>query len=70
MYVYSAKHIFPKNTQFSNQFIEHHKLTFIKDSSDKLQFLFSGHIPCKENIVIVKKFDFEILTYLCIFRSP
>ena len=33
-------------------------------------FLLSEHILCKERIVIVKKFDFEILTYLYVFRSP
>ena len=33
-------------------------------------FLRSEHILCKESIVIVKKFDFEILTYLYVLRSP
>ena len=33
-------------------------------------FLLSEHILCKESIVIVKKFDFEILTYLYVLRSP
>ena len=28
------------------------------------------HILCKESIVMVKKFDFEIWTYLYILRSP
>ena len=32
--------------------------------------LLSEHILCKESIVIVKEFDFEIFTYLCVFRSP
>ena len=32
-------------------------------------FLLSVHILCKESIVIVKKFDFEILTCLYVFRS-
>ena len=32
-------------------------------------FLLSKHILCKENIVNVRKFDFEILTHLY-FRSP
>ena len=32
-------------------------------------FLLSEHILCKERIVLVKKFDFEILTYLYVFRS-
>ena len=35
-----------------------------------LQFLLSEHILCKESIVIVKKFDFEILTYLYVLMSP
>ena len=33
-------------------------------------FLLSEHILCKESIVIVKEFDFEILTYLYVLRSP
>ena len=33
-------------------------------------FLLSKHILCKESIVTVKKFDFEILTYLYVLRSP
>ena len=33
-------------------------------------FLLSEHRLCKESIVIAKKFDFEILTYLYVFRSP
>ena len=33
-------------------------------------FVLSEHILCKESIVIGKKFDFEILTYLYILRSP
>ena len=31
-------------------------------------FLLSEHILCKESIVIGKKFDFEILTYLYVLR--
>ena len=33
-------------------------------------FLLFEHILCKESIVIVKKFDFEILIYLYVLRSP
>ena len=33
-------------------------------------FLLSEHMLCKESIVIVKKLDFEVLTYLYVFRSP
>ena len=33
-------------------------------------FLLSEHILCKKNIVIVKKFDLEIFTYLYVLRSP
>ena len=33
-------------------------------------FLLSEHILCKESVVIVKKFDFEILTDLYVLRSP
>ena len=33
-------------------------------------FLLSEHILCKESIAIVKKFDFKILTYLNVLRSP
>ena len=33
-------------------------------------FLLSEHIQCKESIVIVKKFHFEILTYLYVLRAP
>ena len=36
----------------------------------KQHFLHSEHILCKESIVIVKEFDFEIFTYLYVFRSP
>ena len=34
------------------------------------RFLLSEHILCKESIVIVKKFDFEILSHLYVLRSP
>ena len=34
-----------------------------------VSFLLSEHILCKESIVIVKKFDFDIFTYLYVFRS-
>ena len=33
-------------------------------------FLLSEHILCTESIVIVKEFDFEILTYLYVLWSP
>ena len=33
-----------------------------------LAFLLSEHILCKESILIVKKFDFEILTYLFVSK--
>ena len=33
-------------------------------------FLLSEHMLSKESIVIVKKFDFEILTYLYVLTSP
>ena len=33
-------------------------------------FLLSEHILCKESIVNVKKFHFEILTHLYVLRSP
>ena len=33
-------------------------------------FLLSEYRLCKESVVIVKKFDLEILTHLYIFRSP
>ena len=36
----------------------------------KQSFLLSEHIPRKESIAAVNNFNFEILTYLCIFRSP
>ena len=36
----------------------------------KFRFLLSEHILCKGNIVIVKKFDIDILTYLYVLRSP
>ena len=32
--------------------------------------LLSEHLLCKESIVIVKKFHFEILTYLYALRAP
>ena len=32
-------------------------------------FLLSEHILCKENIAMVKKLDFKIMTYLYVFRS-
>ena len=31
--------------------------------------LFSEHLLCKESIAVVKKFDFEILTFLYVFKS-
>ena len=34
-----------------------------------LCILLSEHVLCKESIVIAKKFDFEILTYLYVLRS-
>ena len=34
------------------------------------KFLLSEHVLCKESIVIVKKLDFEVLTYLYVLRSP
>ena len=36
----------------------------------RLSFLLSEDILCKESILIMKKFDFEILTYLYILRPP
>ena len=36
---------------------------------DLIIFLLSEHILCKESIVILKKFDFEILTHLYVLRS-
>ena len=39
------------------------------NSAIKLALL-SDHILCTEGIVIVKKLDLEILTYLYVFRSP
>ena len=33
-------------------------------------FLLSEHILYKESIVILKKFDFEISTYIYVLRSP
>ena len=36
----------------------------------RIYFLLSEHMLCKESIVIVKKFDFEILMYLYILRFP
>ena len=46
-------------------------LTYIISRSTIINsFLLSEYILCKESIVIVKKFDFEILTYLYVFRSP
>ena len=35
-----------------------------------VKLLFSEHILCKESITVVKKFDFEILTYLYVLKSP
>ena len=35
-----------------------------------VKYLLSEHILGKANIVTVKKFDFQILTYLCVFKSP
>ena len=33
-------------------------------------FLLSKYILRKESVVIMKKFDFDILTYLYVLRSP
>ena len=35
-----------------------------------LFILIFNYIQLKENITIMKKYDFEILTYLKVFRSP
>ena len=40
-----------------------------KNTVKKL-FLFSKNVLRKESIVIIKKFDFEILTYLLVLRLP
>ena len=40
-----------------------------KRKSQEMHLLLSEHILCKENIVIVKKFDFEILTHSYVLRS-
>ena len=32
-------------------------------------FLLSEHLLCKESIVIVKKIDFQISIFLCVFRA-
>ena len=34
------------------------------------KLLLSEHILCKEKFIIMKKFDFEILTYFYVLRSP
>ena len=44
--------------------------TNIKQKLKSFCLLLSEHIPCKKSIVIVKKFDFEIFTYLYVFSSP
>ena len=38
------------------------------DDINKNVFLLSEHVPCKESIVIMKKFDYEILIYLYVLR--
>ena len=55
-----------------------HKIFFLGAAEDGAypysfcceNLLLSEHILCKESIVIVKKFHFEILTYLYVLRSP
>ena len=51
-------------------FYIHSILSFIVLFIYLVSFLLSEHILRKEIIVIVKKFDFEILTYLYVLRSP
>ena len=43
---------------------------FLKLSNKLEKILLSERILCMESIVIVKNFDFEILTYLYVFGSP
>ena len=50
-------------------------LRWLTDEKYDISFLFillllSEHILRKESIVIMKKFDFEILMYLYVLRSP
>ena len=45
-------------------------MTWLDLPSPVILLLFSEHTLCKESIVIVKKLDFEILTYLNVFRPP
>ena len=46
------------------------QINVTKDEEPQQLFLLSGHILCKESIVIMKKFDFKILAYLYVLRSP
>ena len=68
------------HTSFSLKFIVDDSVTFTcfqvcSSSESKFRhkncyfFLFE-HLLCRESIVIVKKFDFEIFTYLYVLRSP
>ena len=44
-------------------------ITFFS-SAIMVLFLLSEHILCKESIAILKKINFQIFTYLYVFRSP
>ena len=48
----------------------HYEMKTLRNNHRESVFLLSEHILCKEGIVIVKKFDFEIFTYLYVLRSP
>ena len=46
------------------------KIWWIRAIMKLVQFLLSEHILCKESIVGLKRFDFEIFTYLYVLKSP
>ena len=65
---YLWKHLYNRMFFFKT---EKSKPTKLKTGSPFFIFLLlSERVFCKESIVIMKKFDFEIFTCLCVLRSP
>ena len=47
-----------------------HKINPTETMTRNFPLLLFEHVLCKESVIVMKKFDFEILTYLYVLRSP